>query len=45
MAEKPAFYNNWKGGAVPTGSTVSGANQDLLMVDSNKVAQIKLKEL
>jgi len=28
MAEKPAFYNNWKGGAVPTGSTVSGANQD-----------------
>jgi len=28
MAEKPAFYNNWKGGAVPTGSTISGANQD-----------------
>jgi len=28
MAEKPAFYNNWKGGAVPTGSTMSGATQD-----------------
>ena len=25
MAETPAFYNNWKGGSVPTGSTVSGA--------------------
>lgn len=25
MAEKPAFYNNWKGGSVPTGSTMSGA--------------------
>ena len=24
MAEKPAFYNNWKGGSVPTGSTMSG---------------------
>lgn len=29
MAEKPAFYNNWKGGAVPTGSTVSGQTPDL----------------
>jgi hypothetical protein len=28
MAEKPAFYNNWKGGSVPTGSTMSGASQD-----------------
>jgi hypothetical protein len=28
MAETPAFYNNWKGGAVPTGSTVSGAAPD-----------------
>jgi hypothetical protein len=25
MAEKPAFYNNWKGGSVPTGSTMSGS--------------------
>ena len=28
MAEKPAFYNNWKGGAVPTGSTMSGKTPD-----------------
>ena len=28
MAEKPAFYNNWKGGSVPSGSTVSGATPD-----------------
>jgi hypothetical protein len=28
MAEKPAFYNNWKGGSVPSGSTVSGTNPD-----------------
>ena len=28
MAEKPAFYNNWKGGAVPTGSTMSKQTPD-----------------
>lgn len=28
MAEKPAFYNNWKGGSVPTGSTMSGVTPD-----------------
>jgi hypothetical protein len=28
MAEKPAFYNNWKGGSVPSGSTVSGTTPD-----------------
>ena len=28
MAETPAFYNNWKGGAVPTGSTMSGQTPD-----------------
>lgn len=28
MAEKPAFYNNWKGGVVPTGSTMSGTTPD-----------------
>jgi hypothetical protein len=29
MAEKPAFYNNWKGGSVPTGSTMSGGTPNL----------------
>ena len=28
MEEKPAFYNNWKGGVVPTGSTMSGTTPD-----------------
>jgi len=28
MAETPAFYNNWKGGTVPTGSTMSGQTPD-----------------
>jgi hypothetical protein len=28
MAEKPAFYNNWKGGSVPAGSTMSGLTPD-----------------
>ena len=28
MAEKPAFYNNWKGGTIPTGSTMSGPTPD-----------------
>lgn len=26
--ETPAFYNNWKGGTVPTGSTMSGQTPD-----------------
>jgi len=26
--EKPAFYNNWKGGTVPVGSTMSGQTPD-----------------
>ena len=26
--EKPTFYNNWKGGTVPTGSTMSGQTPD-----------------
>lgn len=39
MAEKPAFYNNWKGGSVPTGSVMSSSTPDPYGGFKNELSQ------